>query len=474
MKKIVFWGAGKIGQYMLEAWRQLGISPNFFADNQEGLNICQGIKVLSMEEVRALGSVKIVVTCKQYEVVLEQLIENGISKSDIFKGNTLDDMLIFWAFHMKERLQWKGEAEESSNLKEKFSHRVLLDLQSGFVLGGVESWALQMEEVLTAHGAEVKYIVPKGVGKIGKKVGHKLIELDFKAEDSEFDRWKQYVEGIRKNIPCNVVCNFTYITFKAACFAKMFWPDQVNLIAVVHNDEEDYYKWYGMMEEWIDFCMVMSHKIEQELIKRGMDREKFVYLARLIPCEDILAKEYTKDGNPISLGYAGRLVIKQKRLDLLMEAARQLEDKNIDFRLEIAGTGEYEKELKAQVEIFGDKVCLKGYISDEQFADFWKDKDIMVSCSEWEGHSASQQEAMAAGTVPVITDVSGARDDVEDGYNGYVVPVGDIDSLVDRICYLYCHRELLKLMGERSHQRILKKNAEYDEDAMWDRILKKV
>ena len=98
----------------------------------------------------------------------------------------------------------------------------------------------------------------------------------------------------------------------------------------------------------------------------------------------------------------------------------------------------------------------------------------MVSCSEWEGHSISQSEAMAEGAVPVITDVSGARDDVTDGYNGYVVDVGDIDALADRIQKLYLDRTKLKQMSIRAHDTICKRQKDMDQTVFWDDLIGKV
>ena len=98
----------------------------------------------------------------------------------------------------------------------------------------------------------------------------------------------------------------------------------------------------------------------------------------------------------------------------------------------------------------------------------------MVSCSEYEGHSISQSEAMAEGAVPVITDVSGARDDVTDGYNGYVVAVGDIDALADRIQELYLDRDKLEQMGRRAHDTICERQKTMDQGAFWDDLIEKV
>ena len=86
----------------------------------------------------------------------------------------------------------------------------------------------------------------------------------------------------------------------------------------------------------------------------------------------------------------------------------------------------------------------------------------------------SQSEAMAAGAVPVITDVSGAADDVTDGYNGYIVDIGDVDGLVDRICRLYHNRDMLKQMGQNAHRTIYERQAHMDQTAFWERLLEEI
>lgn len=98
----------------------------------------------------------------------------------------------------------------------------------------------------------------------------------------------------------------------------------------------------------------------------------------------------------------------------------------------------------------------------------------MISCSEWEGHSISQAEAMAEGAVPVITDVSGARDDVTDGYNGFVVEIGDIETMAEKIVYLYHNPAILKQMGMRAHDTIYRRQNNMDQGAFWEGLIEKV
>ncbi len=78
---------------------------------------------------------------------------------------------------------------------------------------------------------------------------------------------------------------------------------------------------------------------------------------------------------------------------------------------------------------------------------------------------------MAAGAVLVITDTSGASDDVEEGINGFIVEIGDVEALAERIIYLDQHRELLNKMGNHSREKIIERNEYMEAENYWRRLL---
>jgi glycogen synthase len=64
--------------------------------------------------------------------------------------------------------------------------------------------------------------------------------------------------------------------------------------------------------------------------------------------------------------------------------------------------------------------------------------DVFIITSEFEGFPVSVLEAMAHGCVPVVTDIrSGVPELVQDGVNGYRVPIGDIRTFAERLAALY-------------------------------------
>lgn len=61
---------------------------------------------------------------------------------------------------------------------------------------------------------------------------------------------------------------------------------------------------------------------------------------------------------------------------------------------------------------------------------------------------------MAAGKPVVATDIRGNRDLVEDGVNGYLVKLGDVEGLANSIIKLAEDDDLRKQMGKKGQEII--------------------
>lgn len=84
-----------------------------------------------------------------------------------------------------------------------------------------------------------------------------------------------------------------------------------------------------------------------------------------------------------------------------------------------------------------------GWILPTGMVAFWEEQDIYLNISSSEGMCLAMLEAMACGCVPVVTDVSGVSDVIEDGKNGFVVSVDEWLDIVDKIEFISNNREIL-------------------------------
>lgn len=77
---------------------------------------------------------------------------------------------------------------------------------------------------------------------------------------------------------------------------------------------------------------------------------------------------------------------------------------------------------------------------------------IYVLPSYREGTSRSVLEAMAMGRPIITTDAPGCRETVEEGVNGYLVPIKSVKQLVAAMEQLILNPELITVMGEASRK----------------------
>ena len=79
---------------------------------------------------------------------------------------------------------------------------------------------------------------------------------------------------------------------------------------------------------------------------------------------------------------------------------------------------------------------------------------VWIVASRSEGFAVPVLEAMACGCVVVATDCGGPRDIIEDGVNGFLVPVGDVDAIVGRVQMLLENADMRKQMQVRAQETI--------------------
>ena len=134
----------------------------------------------------------------------------------------------------------------------------------------------------------------------------------------------------------------------------------------------------------------------------------------------------------------------QKNFPLLIEAFERFLEKHPDYSLSIYGNGIMEVELKNLVlnKNLNSKVHFKGFTSSlhEQV----RTAAMFVLPSDYEGLSNSMLEAMAIGLPCVCTDCSpgGARMYIDNGVNGFLVPVRDPEALCSAMDQIASNNQL--------------------------------
>jgi glycosyltransferase involved in cell wall biosynthesis len=95
-----------------------------------------------------------------------------------------------------------------------------------------------------------------------------------------------------------------------------------------------------------------------------------------------------------------------------------------------------------------------GFLSAQKLLDLYRESDLFVFPSVNEGLAQVLLEAMASGLPVVATELSGARDCVAEGKEGFIVPARDVDKTAEAIQWCYDHRDETRAMGRAARARI--------------------
>jgi len=98
---------------------------------------------------------------------------------------------------------------------------------------------------------------------------------------------------------------------------------------------------------------------------------------------------------------------------------------------------------KGIINYLGEKDDVRPYIANSS---------VFVLPSYREGIPRSILEAMAMGRPVITTNSPGCRETVEDGVNGFLVPIKDSKALADRMEKFILNPDLIKQMGNRSRE----------------------
>ena len=154
----------------------------------------------------------------------------------------------------------------------------------------------------------------------------------------------------------------------------------------------------------------------------------------------------------VVVGVVGRLT-PQKAHHVLFEAVARCLPDVPSLRLVVIGDGELGPQLRRLAEQLGTghRTTFLGTRRDVPL--LLPGLDVSCLSSVHEGVPIALIEAMAAGVPIVASDCGAVRDIVEDGEQGYLVPVGDVDRFADRLRLLAGDANLRARLGKAARAR---------------------
>jgi len=337
----------------------------------------------------------------------------------------------------------------------------VIHVLSDMKIGGAGSWLLNLLSAADKERFDIKVVLPKGSLLIDKVrgLGFEAIPVDG-MKDKSFDAGAvSLMLGIFRKEKPQIV--HTHASLSARLAARMAGVKIINTKHCMDSRKTGIKKLAAsyLNNSLSDGIIAVSAAVKQNMADNGVHEDKIsVIYGGVSPARELSTEEKSRvrkhwgiAAEDIVVGIVARLA-EVKGHKNFIDAAEIISRDNAEVKFLIAGIGPKEQELKELVSERGlaDRVVFTGFI--ENIYEIFNIIDINVISSLSEALCLSLVEGMFVGKPSIGTNTGGIPEVIKDGYNGYLVPVGDSSMLADAILKLVRDPILRKTMGEKGRK----------------------
>lgn len=339
----------------------------------------------------------------------------------------------------------------------------VIHLIGGGDVGGAKTHVLSLVKELGKHiGVKIIALRP---GKFAEDARAMGIDVEVIKSGSFLSDIKKVVEIIRDEDYQLVHSHGAKANMFAAIARKLTGLPSVT---TVHSDYKlDYMHsvaktmTFGLINSislrMLDYHIAISDNFRQMLIVRGFNPEHVFTLYNGMDFKEKQV-EYSRDefmrkfgidfkSGDILVGIAARLY-PVKGIDILINAAKLVSDRDPNIRFLIGGDGEDRNVLEKQAADLGiaDKVHFLGWLDDPYELMSIVDISVLTSLSESFAYSVLEGARFSKATIS--SRVGGIPDLIESGVNGYLFEPGDHARLADYLLELARDEDKRRAMGD--------------------------
>ena len=249
-------------------------------------------------------------------------------------------------------------------------------------------------------------------------------------------------------------CNPSYIQLLKSQ-ERLSLRDHINIIKHTvlkpyyqHRKEKEEAAAYNYIYDNSDVLVILSqrHKPYMAKVMKRRDYDKIIAINNPLTFHEI-ATEQDLDKKTKTILVCARMSEYHKRISLILKAWKILQSRNLtnEWELKIIGEGPDLERYKRIAHDNNLENCM--FYGRMDPLPFYREASILLLTSSAEGWGLALTEALQNGAVPVVMDSSPAYADIiDDGYNGYLTPNGNISSFARHIETLISDPKRLKTM----------------------------
>lgn len=204
---------------------------------------------------------------------------------------------------------------------------------------------------------------------------------------------------------------------------------------------------YKKEMELADFLLVPSGFVKDSLHELGIPKNKIIYLPHGVDVE-MFTPSYKKyvPGKTLKFLFVGR-VEAAKGIYYILETFKQLQGLNVEL-IVIGDTLNQREEL----EKYTSNAKFLGLKRRDEMPEYYREADVFILSSLWEGSSLSMLEALAAGLPVIASKYSCAPEVIKEFEEGFVIEPRDIEQMKEKICWYCEHAEKIPDMSRKARK----------------------
>lgn len=325
-------------------------------------------------------------------------------------------------------------------------------------LGGTYTVFRQLRKGLRAHGIEVEWM---GLSHDAREAtawtdtSENGVLLHTESCSSEKQQAEAMLAALHERGFDGVFVNV--LADRVQMNLARYLPAHMLRIMIVHNITPGTYAAARALRDHVHATVGVSQRCRRDLVVRhGFPVSRTFAIPNALEVEEIADRRRRREpAEPLRVLYLGRVEDASKGVFWLPDIMAAITE---PVTLTVAGDGPDLEALKTRLAPHAARTSFVGAVSPDQVPETLASHDVLLMPSRFEGFGLTLLEAMAAGCVPVVSDIAGVTDTIaENDVSGILFPIGDWRAAARSIDELGRNPERLATMSVAARHRVADK-----------------
>ncbi len=198
-----------------------------------------------------------------------------------------------------------------------------------------------------------------------------------------------------------------------------------------------------------DYICVPSEFSKKSFLKKGLSENKIIKIPYGVDLNNFFLPDFKKNNTHFNIICVGAISVR-KGVIYLVRAFNELNLKNCKLTL----IGEIERDFaKILKPHLNDNIEIIKPVSQNSLRTFYNQASVFVTCPVEDGFGMVILQAMACGLPVITTNNAGGSEIIDDGIDGYIIPIRDKEKLKEKLLFLYQNKSALSLMGKKAEHK---------------------